>query len=112
MREIKCRAWDEENKRFWNLLEINIPLNRFLIGLTQEDKPIYVKLDSLILEEYTGLKDKHGQEIYEGDIVYLAGYGNYKVEFPFIELYEGMCENDVEYILGNIHQNPELLETE
>ena len=52
---------------------------------------------------------KNSAEIYEGDVVYLAGYGDYVVEFPFTELHEGMAENDVGDILGNIYENPELL---
>lgn len=59
---------------------------------------------------YAGLKDKNNKvkEIYEGDIVYLAGHGNYIVEFPFTELYEAMVELDIGAIIGNRFQNPEL----
>jgi len=52
---------------------------------------------------FSGLSDSKGVEIYEGDIVYLAGYGDYEAEFPFIELYEAGAENDIGEIKGNIY---------
>ena len=54
--------------------------------------------------QWSGLQDSKGVDIYEGDIVYLAGYGDYEVEFPFIELYEAGMENDIGEILGNIYE--------
>lgn len=58
MREIKFRAWDMENKimRFSGIEE---PLTMGEI----------IPLNSYILMQYTGLKDKNGKEIYEGDIL-------------------------------------------
>ena len=55
MREIKFRAWDKETKQF-NWIELTN-------GETWIDK------DWEPLQQFTGLLDKHGKEIYEGDIV-------------------------------------------
>ena len=54
---------------------------------------------------FSGLKDLGGIDIYEKDIVYLAGVGNCIMEFPFQDLYDAMAEKDIGKIVGNVHRN-------
>lgn len=70
--------------------------------------PLCFKSRPMKVELYSGVRSLDDKEIYAGDIVYLAGYGIYTAEFPFIELYEAKMENDVGNLLGNIHESPEL----
>lgn len=87
-----------------------------LSGLAQNtmDEPFY-------LMQYTGLKDKNGMEIYEGDILainntrYVVGYraysGGWQLEIKneyCAEMVQGNCE--LLEIIGNIFENPELME--
>lgn len=64
-REIKFRAWDSRNKviRFYTLKE----LAEF--GCDTEFEAIQSGFDNWIWMQYTGLKDKIGKDVYEGDIV-------------------------------------------
>lgn len=73
MREFKFRAWDTKNKKFNHELFIsneglydiyNDYGGMFSSGLVKEDVS-----DRFIIQQYTGLKDSEGKEVYEGDII-------------------------------------------
>lgn len=122
-RQIKFRAWDIGSRSKMIYRDYNVWID--LDGVTFES-PIQMnytpnieiqKSKNIILEQFTGLLDKNGKEIYEGDIMRVAGSNwtlehNTQVIFSegrFITdffNYEIDCRAEV---IGNIHLNPELL---
>jgi len=66
MKEIKFRAWDKQDKE---MLE---PFDLYSIGIVNGENGYDPKY--YILLQYTGLKDKNGKEIYEGDILLMPVY--------------------------------------
>ena len=102
-REIKFRAWSNETMDYFPETHTeSLNANFQPGGHGTGEEPIFM--------QYTGLKDRNGKMIYEGDVVDLSGYGDYVVTFPFIHLYESNDENDIKEIKGNIYENPELLD--
>lgn len=107
MREIKFRAWDKNEKRWLSFLEVNLAGFRNEISFYQDT--------SFELMQYTGLKDKNGKEIYEGDIMRVLDevgqvyYDDNNVCFCIdVERDYNPCIGRYE-VIGNIYENPELL---
>ena len=121
MREIKFRAWDKINKDMFNVESINFQERK-----VYRDIVSYREFNDIELMQYTGLKDKNNKEIYKGDILFESfGERYYKVVFEngsFRAEFEGDFEEhsfdliDVVLhrceIIGNIYENPELMEDE
>ena len=122
MREIKFRAWDKVLKKMWWPRDFI----QGEMGIFECD--VTIVGDECELMQYTGLKDKDGKEIYEGDIViakgdvsilYVVKFGQYMYSDACFFLEEISNTNpplrffsrgiDQTEIIGNIHQNPELL---
>jgi hypothetical protein len=116
-REIKFRAWDKKNSKWIFLLE-NTRYFLNLCGGSVFDNKLGEYLDTGI-EQFTGLLDRNGKEIYEGDILlneYVGGGEAYVVDFTphwfHHEIEYGLIDKGMGHafaVIGNIHQNPELL---
>lgn len=131
MREIKFRAWDINNS-CW----VKNPTEQFFVNFySNNGMPVFM-FDSrgcedlysqgFRLQQFIGLKDKYGKEIYEGDIIRHKTYGYSVVKtgvvrwidnetrftFDVIGTNEKLLIDEHDEVIGNIYENPELLNKE
>lgn len=118
MRELKFRAWSNEYDHYCSGLQYDTDFG--WEGILESEFE-YQTDPEPVIEQYTGLNDKNGKEIYEGDIIDYNSDGDcigvVKYEAPEFILTQtnnwgtmflkGECHQTV---IGNIHENPELLE--
>jgi uncharacterized phage protein (TIGR01671 family) len=127
-REIKFRAWDTKVGEMFEVHELYLAdnSNTFGKGILDEHNDFH-PMDEIELMQFTGLLDKNGKKIFEGDVVRFwanpKDYGGYKghnyiaaVEWDqaFLQFIfsDGHGLKDFEFleVVGNIFKNPELLE--
>ena len=132
----KFRAWDTTNKEMFKDT-FAITESGQVVVVEQESvasSPDYVFVEHLVIMQSTGLVDKNGKEIFEGDIVRttrflgradeIGGFYEYEKDYVgVVEVLEGSwvidtgsvavrlwSEIDESEVLGNIYENKELME--
>lgn len=122
-REIKFRCWDGEKM----VIPACIEGERGVVFLTARDYEEYRHFDSVILMQFTGLLDKNGKAVYEGDVVKFIVPKDGEIMTEDIEYIEevqfidgAFCLDgyvpvssfaDESEVIGNVFENPELLTT-
>jgi hypothetical protein len=146
-REIKFRAWDTKEKKMldsnsdgtckvradvYDVAFLMLGLNGEVIKYERERTRGATFFDAgvqgqheidgtgerFVLMQYTGLKDKNGKEVYEGDIVMILDKkasvyyenGGFRTDALFKSSFIYLSENNVKIeIIGNMYENPNLL---
>jgi uncharacterized phage protein (TIGR01671 family) len=128
MKETKYRFWNGDRMIYANdkMFELHwSQSNGFEYAYIGEGTGEW-SIDIKKVNEFTGLKDKNGKEIYEGDIVTCGGGyedGDGCEDYHKVEMIDGqwmaecihecgsipLYEFDINEVIGNIYENPELI---
>lgn len=135
-REIKFRCWDKDHKKmiyfdgenyYLNIPTIDPDGYKGWVGMEIKETGLsssFLYSSQDVLMQYTGLKDKNGKDVFEGDVV-KTRFGNglikwsdrggsfvWKVvggETYIVDGFRDASNNNEVEVIGNIHESPELL---
>ena len=135
--QIKFRAWDKRTKRLYQVQTLQFYGTNNTVdacwtngvdfdGESTLGEPELNNLHNLELMQYTGLKDKKGVEIYEGDILFHPLQGRRKVYYPYSERVASYGLRDIDNgfgstlqdshavweVIGNVWEDGDLIDSE
>lgn len=130
-RQIKFRVWNTKTKSFLDLKKLNSQYESYLFHQDDDGLKLFgpggYEIPDILIDQYTGAKDRFENEIYENDIIrdefpyystprnnlvrWYSTADNYGIDGWYgIPVREHRRPYNVQgVIIGNIHQNPELI---
>ena len=120
----KFRVWLKDTNKMYNVHSLHIGTNKVIISSRHGNVSIYINKNTILMQS-TGLKDKNGKLIYDGDIIvnekfvkYITKWNDNIGQFYISKINPSKYDNwkdwhlarhDLDYeVIGNVYENPEL----